>query len=150
MHNRFISYNNVQFARFEKPRSKQARKFLHILPLDLSSYVFELTSLNPQQWFWNADVYTTWKREGWLDKNDARSFNWMLEFNLGQREDLVESWYRVTHPANKAPVKLYRGAGKVNRATKVCFRELMIGHHHLAQGLWQHINQGRGRILFRQ
>ena len=54
------------------------------------------------QWFWNADVYSTWKHEGWIAKNPANSsFNWMLEFNLGQREDLVESWYRVTHPANQ-------------------------------------------------
>ena len=73
------------------------------------------------QWFWNADIYNTWEKNSkWksiIDPNNnsinktvaatSRSFNWMLEYNLGQRENIVEYWYGTYYSMLAANLYLF-------------------------------------------
>ena len=94
-------------------------------------------------WFWNADVWNTWRKERFVSKD---SFHWMLQYNLNKREHLVDTWYALTHPKNEVPIRLYRNANKINREKKMCYRHLLIGNHHVAQGIWENTTKGERLI----
>ena len=103
------------------------------------------------QWSFHTDVYNTWLQAGWLS---LPTFHWFISSSVQVVKEKLPSWYgRLTHPKDEIPVSLYfprsslkHEQTKVDTESKVCYKELMIGHQQYMQDMWSNV-KGGGKSL---